>query len=251
MEKKTNKKKYIYNLISFIIIISIWKILSINFSPLVVPTISSVCKSLINIITDYALYKMIFITIIRLLIGITIGIVIGMITGVFMGYFKSFNGIVTPMIGLLQTIPPVSWVVLSLVWFGFNGIPAIFIVITSTIPIIAINVCEGIMNIDKKLIQMSILYHFSNKKRFINIIIPSIMPYFRSSFKIALGNGWKIAVMGEVLTTSSGIGGMIKLARLNVEPENIIAWSIIVVIMFYICDFICGKIMFRKENKLC
>lgn len=247
MEKKINNKKHIYKIISFIIIISIWKILSIYFSPLVVPTISSVCEKLLNIFTKYELYKMILITITRLFIGVTIGIVIGMITGICMGYCRSFKGIVSPMIGLLQTIPPVSWVVLSLVWFGFNGMPAIFIVVTSTIPIIAISVCEGISNIDKNLIQMSVLYHFSNKKRFINIVLPSIMPYFKSSFKIALGNGWKIAVMGEVLTTSTGIGGMIKLARLNVEPEDIIAWSIIVAIMFYICDFICGKIIFRKE----
>jgi NitT/TauT family transport system ATP-binding protein len=51
---------------------------------------------------------------------------------------------------------------------------------------------------------------------------------------VALGSSWKIAVMGEVFTTSDGIGGMIKLARLNVEPENIIAWSIVVVMLFYV-----------------
>lgn len=193
------------------------------------------------------LLKMIFLTVIRLLIGLTIGVGIGLVTGILMGSSKIFKEILFPIIGLFQTIPPVSWVVLALVWFGFNSKPAIFIVVTSTLPVIAINIYQGISNIDQRLLQMAKLYNFSNKKRFIHLIFPSIMPYFNSAFKIALGSGWKIAVMGEVLTTSDGIGGMIKIARLNVEPENIIAWSIVIVILFYMSDFLLGKTFFRKE----
>ena len=40
-----------------------------------------------------------------------------------------------------------------------------------------------------------------------------------------MGGGWKLAVMGEVLTTNSGIGGAITTARLNIQPDAIIAWA--------------------------
>lgn len=246
---KNNKKpknKKIYALLSFLLVLAVWKVLTLHFSPLVVPPINSVVKSLITIFTGEELYNMIFITILRLLVGLSIGVVLGLIVGVLMGYFKSFHGLLSPIVALFQTIPPVSWVVLALVWFGFNGKPAIFIVATSTFPVIAINVCEGISNIDNKLLEMSKLYHFSENKRFIHVILPSITPYFSSAFKVALGSGWKIAVMGEVLTTSDGIGGMIKLARLNVEPEYIIAWSIIIVMLFYLSDVILRKLIFKK-----
>lgn len=250
MENK-DKSKYFYKILSFSLVLIIWKFLTFIFSPLVVPTISSVFISLGRILTSSELLQMIMLTITRLLIGLTIGVGIGLIIGVLMASSKTFKEITFPIIGLMQTIPPVSWVVLALVWFGFNGRPAIFIVVTSTLPIIAINVYGGIKNIDKNLLQMAELYKFSKKKRFIHVVFPSILPYFKSAFKIALGSGWKIAVMGEVLTTSDGIGGMIKLARLNIEAENIIAWSLVVVILFFISDFLLGKVFFREEHRSC
>ncbi|WHH58687.1 ABC transporter permease [Petroclostridium sp. X23] len=245
---KTNKEipKSIYSLVSGLIVLSVWKLLTVYFPPLVVPTISSVINSLLVIFTGAQLYQMIMVTMVRLIIGLTIGVAAGFVVGVFMGHFKFFKGIAMPIIGLFQTIPPVSWVVLALVWFGFNGKPAIFIVVTSAMPIIAINVYEGIINIDSRLLQMAKLYRFSEWKRLHHIVLPSVASYFNSGFRVALGSSWKIAVMGEVFTTSDGIGGMIKLARLNVEPENIIAWSIVVVMLFYVSDYLIGKILIKE-----
>lgn len=246
MDKNKVKHKKVYLVLSSFIVFALWNLLSLHFSPLIVPPMGKVIDSLIAIFTGSELYTMILITIVRLLVGLTVGVVLGLLIGVLMGYFEGFKELMSPIVGLFQTIPPVSWVVLALVWFGFNGKPAMFIVATSTFPIIAINVCEGILNIDKRLVQMSKLYHFSEKKRLIHVTLPSITPYFSSAFKVALGSGWKIAVMGEVLTTSDGIGGMIKLARLNVEPEYIIAWSIIIIMLFYLSDFILRKLILSK-----
>lgn len=223
------------------IVLIVWKLLTLYFSPLVVPTISSVAKCLLDILTDKKQLSMIFLTILRLCAGLSLGVAAGLVTGILMGKYKHIYGLAKPLIGLLQTVPPVSWVVLALVWFGFNGKPTVFIVVTATLPVIAINVSEGIHNVDPHLLEMARLFQFTQVKQFRYVVFPSILPYFASALRVALGSGWKIAVMGEVLTTSDGIGGMIKLARLNVEPENIIAWSAIIVILFYGFDLILGR----------
>jgi len=246
--KRRKETRIIDKFIAMLIVLAAWKLLTFIFSPLVVPTIGSVVLELVEIFTTASLYKMIGITIVRLMVGLSIGIIIGLIIGIIMGHFKRIKGIIIPIIGIMQTVPPVAWVVLALVWFGFNGKPAIFIVIISSIPIISIQVCEGIERIDQRLIQMAYVYQFSKKKKLLHIVLPSIAPNFKTSFQVALGSGWKIAVMGEVLTTSDGIGGMIKLARLNIEPENIIAWSIIIVMLFYLSDLLIYKIFFRRER---
>lgn len=241
-------KNKLLTISSFFLIVIVWKVLTLFFSPFVVPKIPSVLQSMYHIVTEKTLYRMIGITTIRLMIGLLLGIVIGMIVGISMGYNRIVKALFLPLITLFQTIPPVSWLVLSLVWFGFNGKPAIFIVVTATIPIIAINISQGIECVDTKLIEMAQLFRFSVKKKYQSIILPSIIPYFKSALRISMGSAWKIAVMGEVLTTSDGIGGMIKLARLNIEPENIIAWSIIVVLLFYISDFTIHLLFFRREK---
>lgn len=237
-----------YKLLSFLIVISLWKVLTLHFSPLIVPTMGSVLAEIHKILTSPDLYAMIPLTAGRLLAGLSLGVSLGLVLGILMGNFSQVKGVLSPLIGIMQTVPPVSWVVLALVWFGFNGKPAVFIVILSTLPVITINVCAGFRRIDKNLLEMASLYRFSKVKRLRHVILPSILPYFKSAFQIALGSGWKIAVMAEVLTTSDGIGGMIKLGRLNVEPESIIAWSILVVLLFYLSDFLIGKFLFRKET---
>lgn len=46
--------------------------------------------------------------------------------------------------------------------------------------------------------------------------------------------GDKLMVMAEVLSTDSGIGGEITNARLNIETEMVIAWTIIIVTIYFI-----------------
>jgi len=64
-----------------------------------------------------------------------------------------------------------------------------------------------------------------------------------------LGTASKTVVMGEVLTTSSGIGGQIVNARLNIEPEAIIAWTVVSVCMYYVLEAAVALLFVPKEQK--
>ncbi|KOR25976.1 ABC transporter permease [Clostridium sp. L74] len=136
----------------------------------------------------------------------------------------------------MQSVPPISWLVLAIIWFGLEGKASIFIVVISTLPMMIINLIEGINNVDCKLIEMGKVFKFSKQKMIINIMIPSIIPYFQSALQIVIGLGWKIVIMGEVLSSSNGIGGEITNARLNIETNYIFAWTIIIVLLFYGTD---------------
>ena len=243
--------KYLGWLISIVLILVLWQVLSMIFPPLVVPPIRQVFTEILHILTSPDLSAAILITVKRLAIGLFLGVSLGIILGTAMGLSSLVKNTALPIIGIFQTVPPVSWVVLALMWFGFNGKPAIFIVLITSLPIIAINVCEGIQSIDEKLLEMAYLYRFSSYKKVRHLLLPSVFTYFKSALKITLGSGWKIAVMAEVLTTSDGIGGMIKLARLNIEPQSIIAWSVIIVVLFYCSDMLIDKLLSREGGQRC
>ncbi len=53
--------------------------------------------------------------------------------------------------------------------------------------------------------------------------------------------------MAEVLTTSTGIGGKINTARLNIEPETVIAWTVVMVCMYYILEHLINFIKRRTS----
>lgn len=218
------------------IVLGVWWALSLAFPPLVVPDIPTVAVSLRDILTSPDGQEAIFTTVQRLALGLASGLALGGAIGLLAGFSTRFHDVCSPIIGILQTVPPVCWVVMALVWFGFNGRPAIFIVAVSTIPYVVVNLSEGVRNVDPKLLEMAHCYRFSRAKVLRHIILPSVRPYFRSALKISTGAAWKIVVMGEVLTTSTGIGGEIVTARLNLAPEAIIAWAVVVVVLYYLCQ---------------
>lgn len=248
-DKKLNR--ILYRVVPAVLFLFLWQFTALFFSPLVVPPIPAVFQRLLEIITSKKFCPTISVTLFRLIAGLGIGIFVGSVIGLIFGVSRKIEIMFTPFIDILQTVPPVSWVVLALVWFGFNGKPCIFIVATATIPSMIINLCNGIRGIDSELLEMAHLYHFSKWKILRHIILPSIAPYFHSALEIVIGSGWKLVVMGEVLTTSTGIGGAITTARLNVEPDTIIAWAVLLVLFCFIIKKLLCLLIRRKDRIVC
>lgn len=247
--KRTNL--LLRRLTAILLLLGAWQLAAFFFPPLVVPPISKVAFRLVQIITKENFFPLIWTTILRLIVGLGIGVAVGTVLGLLFGLFKSLEDVLSPVVSILQTVPPVCWVVLALVWFGFNGKPCVFIVATATIPTMVINLCGGVRSIDPELIEMAHMYRFSKEKILRHVILPSVQPYFRSALEIVIGGGWKLVVMGEVLTTSTGIGGAITTARLNIEPDAIIAWAILLVFFCFLTQKLLKLLFCRKGAQIC
>lgn len=244
----SNLKNQGYSVLSIALVMTGWQIASSFLPPVVLPSVPSTLQKLLDMIADPEMLRMILITSKRLFAGLLIGLSAGVGFGILTGKSKLARQLILPIIGILQTVPPISWLVLALIWFGFNGKPSVFILVLSVLPIIAINVSEGFQRIDPGLIEMAKIYKFSRSKVFFHIVTPSVLPYFKSGCMNALGLGWKIAVMGEVLTTTDGIGGMLQSARLNLETDAVMAWSILILLLFYLTRWLLERLFQMGER---
>ncbi len=240
----SNKRKDVIKAI--VLIILLWYILSLFNNPNVIPKVSTVFKTLIQILTNPEMLKNIGITFFRLFLAMTFSIIIGLFLGLIILIIPKFKNIVKESLNIFQVIPPVSVLIMAIMWFGFNGMPAIFIVVVSLVPLIAVHVIDATDGVDKKLLDMAKVFRLSKLDIISKIYIPSISGQLLTAIGIGLTMGAKIIVMGEVLTTSTGIGGMITNARLNLEMEAVIAWTIIMVALYYILENILNII--KKRN---
>lgn len=240
-------------LFAIVFLVLLWQLATLFFPPLVVPPVPKVAARLLAIMSSAKFLPTVTTTLLRLLCGLAIGIGLGTTIGLLFGLCRPAEDLFSPLISILQTVPPVCWVVLALVWFGFNGKPCIFIVVTASVPTMVINLAGGVRSIDPQLLEMARLYRFSGWKTLRHIVLPSIRPYFRSALEIVIGGSWKLVVMGEVLTTSSGIGGAITTARLNIEPDAIIAWALLLVIFCFLTQkllqLLCCRSLSPAEQK--
>ncbi len=246
MKNIWNKNKY--RLIALGIIFGLWWIASLIYPPLIIPKITTVFESIGKIVINPNMLIELLRTVERLAIGLLIGISIGSLLGLFAGISKIFKQICKPIIDIIQVVPPVSWLVLAIIWFGCNGRASIFIVLMAIIPTMFICTADGVASINSKHLEMAKVFNLSFGKKLRYVMIPSVVPRFMSGFRISLGTGCKTVVMGEVLTTATGIGGQIMKARMNIEPENLIAWTIILVVIYYVVSGISKLITGRGES---
>lgn len=238
----------LYKLLAALMVMGLWWGLSKIYSPLIVPPISTVALKIAEIASTPRLWTEIGRTVIRLFYGLMLGMGIGCLSGLIAGVIKPVKLLLQPILGIIQVVPPISWLILAIIWFGLNGSASVFIVVMAVVPTMFICISDGIIGIDRRLLEMGEAFRFSRAKKLRYIMIPSVMPHFCSGLKIAAGTACKTVVMGEVLTTTTGIGGQIMTARLNIEPETVIAWTVIVVCIYYIAMLL-GRITVSAVSK--
>ncbi|MCC8190018.1 MAG: ABC transporter permease subunit [Planctomycetes bacterium] len=240
-----------YALAAAAIVLGGWWLLTLRYPPLIVPRPLAVAERLLAIAAGADDLARLGTTLIRLVLGLVLGGAAGGLLGVLFSHGRRLGGIGQALLGFIQAAPPVSWLVLALVWFGFSGRPSVFIVAVSVLPVIAVNLAAGLAGIDPKLRQMAFVYRLSFWRRFRLLVLPSVQPHCRAGLRIAIGTGCKAVVMGEVLTTTSGVGGAITNARLNLEPDAIVAWTLVMIFLYYLLDGLAAALVPRRRDLPC
>ncbi|MDR1535650.1 MAG: ABC transporter permease subunit [Planctomycetota bacterium] len=236
------------NLPAVLVVLAVWKLLSLAYPPLVIPGLGATAGKLGEILFRREGLAVLATTALRLLAGLGLGTAAGIALGALAGLLPQSLSPLRTLIGLAQAVPPVSWLVLALMWFGFNGRPSVFIVMAATLPAVAVAILEGLDQLDRKLLAMGRAFHFSRIGTLRLIVVPSLLPHFRAGFRVALGIGCKAVIMGEILTTPTGVGGAIADARLNLEPETVAAWTLALLLLYWLLDRLGAALLRDRED---
>ncbi len=241
----SNKNKNV--LLAIITLVLAWQTLSLFTSANALPSVTLIGKKVLEILFDMEMLENIKVTFLRLSLAMTISMLGGVLLGVLFATVFPFKEVAKEIFKILQVIPPISVLIMAIIWFGVNGKPAMFIVCFALIPLIALQVIYAIEAVDQKLLQMGKVFQLSTFDVVRYIYLPSIQSALWSALTVGLAIGVKILVMGEVLTTSIGIGGQITTARLNLEPETVLAWTIIMLSLYYLLEFMLMQVKKRTR----
>ncbi len=200
-------------------------------------------KALMGLIAGGEFWNSILQTSLRIILGFLIGSVLG-IAAAFLAYSKEiFADFLKPFVVALKSVPVASFVILLLIWFGSGNI-SIIICAMVVFPILYLNTLEGLRSTSVELLEMSHVFRMplSSKIRF--IYLPQLRPFFKGAFKLAVGMSFKSGIAAEVIGQPlNTIGNGIYLSKIYLETGELFAWTIIVVLIAFICEKIIGKII--------
>ena len=218
--------------------LAVWQLGAWRYSSVILPSPLETLTALKTIAADGELMAAIMTTTVHALGGFFLAATAGIILGIVSGIQPFVNRAIAPGIAALQGIPPIAWIVLALLWFGTGNATPIFTVSVATLPIIFIGAVEGVQTIEVQLLEMVRSFKVPPRIWLEDLYFPHLLSSLFPAIAAGLGLAWRVAIMSELLSSETGIGAQINLARINLETEVVMAWIIVVVLLILTSEYL-------------
>lgn len=214
-------------------------------SPRIYPTPPDVFDELVRIASNEgpfgSTYGHAWATLSRILLAFSLAYVIGTFFGVIAGRIKWVFDFSTSLVWIAFAVPSVVWVFIFLIVFGISDVvPVLALVVLLSAPVF-IGTAESVKAISQDLIVMADSYRVTRTRRFIELFLPSILPYLLANARVAFALGLKIVIVAEVIGLPNGVGLLVRYWSDRLYMAPVVAWGVILVVLGLVVDkFIFG-----------
>ncbi len=152
------------------------------------------------------LMKHLKVTLIEAVIGLLFGVLLGFLVAVLMDAFEPLYKAFYPVIVLSQTIPTVAIAPLLVLWFGYEMLPKVILVVITTFFPIVVGLLNGFKSADVDELKLLKAMGASKLQIFLHIKFPGALGQFFAGLKISASYAVVGAVISEWLGGFEGLG---------------------------------------------
>lgn len=178
-------------------------------------------------------------------LGISLGI--GIILAVLMDRSKAIENAIYPILVTSQTIPITALAPIFILWFGYSIWSKVLVAIIITFFPVTINLSQGLKSVKEEHLELFKSMKASEWDIFLKLKIPTVMPYFFSSLKMAIPFVIIGATIGEWLGATAGLGYFSKRMMTQLDGAGVFApvvlISLIVIVIVKIISIIEEKLL--------
>ena len=115
-------------------------------------------------------------------------------------------------------------------------------------PILYLSTLEGFLSTDVKMLEMAQVFRMPRLRTVRYIFLPQLKPFFQSAFKLAIGMSFKSGIAAEVIGQPlHTMGNGLYLAKVYLETGELFAWTIVIVLISFICEKILALAIGRAK----
>lgn len=220
---------YLPAIVLVIILVLAWQAYAASglVSSTILPTPSSIMTTLVSnrsILWGHSLQ-----TLSETLIGLGLAILLGVGFGIALFISSKLRKALYPLLVVSQTVPIIALAPLLLIWFGFDLVPKVIVVVLYCFYPISISVLGGITTADDQLVDLMKSLHASRWQTLRYVQLPAALPAFFSGLKIATTYAISGAVVGEYVGAYKGLGIYMETAA-HADAINAVFAAIFVIV---------------------
>ena len=226
--------------------LAVWQLAAYRVgTSLLLPSPAAVLRRAARLAASADFWETVAVTLLRISLGSIGGIVLGALIAVLTSRFRLLHALLSPLLTVIKSTPVASFIILALIWMGRDILPS-FISLLMVLPLVWTNVSAGIASTDRALLQVAQVFGFSRWKTLLRVYVPSVMPYFASACRAALGLAWKAGIAAEVLTLPKrSIGSRLYESKLYLETVDLFAWTLVVIICSLTIERLAMSVLLR------
>ena len=169
----------------------------------------------------------------RIMTGFVLAMVLGVVLAALTSKFKFLYTLTLPVFNIMKSIPVASFIILALMWMSSQSLST-FIAFVTVLPIVYFNTYEGIKTTDVKLLEMAQVFRVQRHKVLRDIYFPAVAPHVVSAASSGLGFAFKSGIAAEIIGLARDtIGFNLHTARIFLKTEDVLAWTIAIVLLSY------------------
>lgn len=228
MKKQRSIIKYILPFGVFVLIILLWQLLCITdvLPDLLLPDPLDVCKAMAEdagLLFDNALY-----TLSETFIGMAISIALSFLLACLMDKVSLVRTALYPVLVVTQTIPSIAIAPLLVIWFGYDMLPKIILIVIVCFFPLAIGFLDGFASAEDDEIRLLKSMGASEAQIFRHLKLPKALPHFFSALKVSSSYCIVSAVISEWVGGSKGLGVYMMRVKNNYDYDKMFAVIILI-----------------------
>jgi NitT/TauT family transport system permease protein len=202
-------RRWTLRLSSVALIAVVWELYGRAVNPVLLSSPSEIVGAAGEMVADGSLPKAFSESMVVLGVGSLIGIGIGLAVGLAAGRNATLAAFIELPLNALYATPTVALIPVIVVWFGFGPTAKTVVVMLFVLFPVLINTMRGVKEVDSGLIEVARSFCSGERRMWIDLILPSALPYVVTGLRLAIGRALIGVIVAEFFTAFAGLGNLI------------------------------------------
>lgn len=214
-----------------VVLLLIWELGGRRISPFLFATPSAILAAAGQVIGSGELWKYLQVSLKVFLGGTILGSLVGIVGGVAMARTRILDLALEPLMIALYSTPMVALIPLLVLWLGFGDSAKAAVIFLFTLFPVLLNTYQGVKSVDPKLLEVARSYRSSERALWLDVILPSSLPFMVAGVRLAIGRGLVGMVVADLYTAVSGIGYLIVRYAQNIQIDKLFVPIVVLSLM--------------------
>jgi NitT/TauT family transport system permease protein len=148
-------------------------------------------------------------TLLEMALGLVTGCAVGVPVGVAVGAVPRVRRVLEPYLIVFNAFPKIALAPLYLVWFGISLGLKVAMAFSLVVFVMILGTVAGFASLRQGWVDHAVLLGASRWQLVRVVVVPALLPWIFTSFRLSVGFALMGAVLGEFIATQRGIGYLI------------------------------------------